>query len=123
VTCQVDPMARFIKPYGNDIATFFEGFGSADSNYWGVGAHQLMASILVDPSAFIRGFEGNPGLNGLLTTMFNYGIFKKLGGTQGFRAISPPGGIGNTTLGLGDEGPVQFGANHPYPHVTADCVK
>ncbi|MHB8695662.1 MAG: MlaD family protein [Solirubrobacteraceae bacterium] len=123
LTCQVNPMARFIKPYGLDMATFFEGFGSADSNYWAVGSHQLMASVLVDPSAFIRGFEGNQGLNGLLTTLFNYGIFKKAGGTQGFRAISPAGGIGNPTVGLGNEGPIQFGATHPYPHVTADCVK
>jgi hypothetical protein len=116
-------MARFLVPYGQDIATFFEGFGSADANYQQNGSHQLMASILVDPSALVRGVETQPALNNALTTLFNFGIFKKAGGTQGFHAIVPPGHIGDPTVGAGAEGPIQFGATHTYPHVTADCAK
>jgi hypothetical protein len=28
----------------------------------------------------------------------------------------------DTTDGLGDHGPIQWGAQHPFPHVTADCT-
>jgi phospholipid/cholesterol/gamma-HCH transport system substrate-binding protein len=124
IDCQLDPIARFLAPYGGDIAAFFQSFGGADDMYQTNGAHQLIASLLVDPSSFFRGVETQPNVNSLLTTLFNYGIFQKAGGTEGFHGLVPPGDIASLTYGgaNNDNGPIQWGAGHPYPHVTQDCA-
>jgi len=125
ISCQLDPIARFIKPYGPDISQFFQSFGATTTAYETNGAHELIASLLVDPSSFIRGVEGQPNVNKLLAPLLDFGIFKLAGGTSGFHAISPPGKVGSYIAGdgAGDGGPLQFGANHKYPHVTQDCSK
>jgi phospholipid/cholesterol/gamma-HCH transport system substrate-binding protein len=123
ITCQVDPMARFIAPYGRDIMEFFQSFGAATGVYETNAAHQLIASLLVDPASFFRGVQTQPNVNNLLTTLLNFGVFQKAGGTGGFHAIVPPGHIADASIGANASGPIQFGATHQYPHVTADCVK
>jgi ABC-type transporter Mla subunit MlaD len=121
--CQVDPMARFIVPYGHDIIELFQSFGGATDVYEQNGIHQLIASLDVDPGTFIRGLQSQPNINNLMTTLLNFGFFRLAGAKTGFHALTPPGHIGDPSIGTGDTGPVQWGANHTYPHVTADCSK
>ena len=120
-TCQVDPMARFLQPYGPDIASFFQHFGSVDETYG--AAHELLATVQVDPSALIRGVESQPGVGQVLQTLLNFGIFQAAGSRTGYHALPGPGQMHNTTLGVGDHGPIEWGAMHPFPHVTADCTQ
>jgi phospholipid/cholesterol/gamma-HCH transport system substrate-binding protein len=121
--CQVDPMARFIAPYGQDIASFFESFGGATDVYEQNGIHQLIASLDVDPTEFLRGLQTTPQLDNLLVPLFNFGLFRRAGGVSGFHALTRPGHIGDPTFGVGDQGPTQFGRHSTYPHVVADCTK
>lgn len=119
--CQLDPMLRYIAPYGPDISAFFENFGGVVDAY-GNGAHQMLGSLVVDPSEVFRGIESQP-VSSALTTLLNSGILSRAGAHTGYHFMLPPGQIHNTTLGVGDHGPVQWGATHVYPHVTADCSK
>jgi hypothetical protein len=116
-------MARFIRPYGADIASFFENFGAAVTTYETNSAHQLIASLGVDPTNLFRGVTSQPQVSNLLSTLFNFGIFSKAGGTSGYHGLTPPGHINDINYGQGTYGPAQWGATHTYPHVTADCSK
>jgi hypothetical protein len=122
LTCQVNPVIRFIKPYGPGFAAFFENFGATTDSYAAAGGHELLTSALVDPTALFRGIE-SPPVSSALTTLFNFGIFKDAGGTIGFHALTPPGHRQDTTIGAGDHGANDWGRTHQYPHVTADCAK
>jgi phospholipid/cholesterol/gamma-HCH transport system substrate-binding protein len=123
LTCQVDPMARFIQPYGNDIASFFENYGAAVEPYETNAAHELLGSLTVDPTNLFRGLTAQPNVTKLLTTLFDFGVFAKTGGSFGYRALLPPGHIGDLAYGKGVYGPAGWGAAHTYPHVTQDCAK
>lgn len=121
LTCQVDPMLRYLAPYGRDMGAFFENFGAADSPY--SPNHELLTSALVDPTHFFRGLETQP-VSAALTTLINLGIFKKFANSKlGYDPAPGPGGMGRTDVGVGDAGPVEFGLTHKFPHVTADCTK
>lgn len=118
--CQLNPMIRFIDPYSEDIAAFFEDFGAVMNSYGGPAAgHELLASLDVDPSNFVRGVYNQP-TSVALTSLYNFGVFHA-GTSLGFHSLVPPGHISDPTIGVGDNGPVQWGATHKYPHVTADC--
>jgi phospholipid/cholesterol/gamma-HCH transport system substrate-binding protein len=122
VTCQLNPFLRFIAPYGPDLAQFFENFGANMDTYF-TGAHhshEIYLTAMVDPTHFIRGIAPQPVSNAL-QTLFNAGIFAKLGSGLGYDPAHGPGGLNDKTTGLGDYGPVDFGANHTYPHVVQDC--
>lgn len=121
VTCQLNPMLRFLAPYGPDIANFFEEFGSGAVPY-GQNSHELMLSALVDPTHFVRGVESQP-VSSALSTLFNFGIFRKLGGVSGYDPLPGPGQDNNTTIGAGADGTFDYGRTHKYPHVTADCSR
>lgn len=120
VTCQLDPMLRYIAPYGPDLAALFEDFGAATDAY--AAAHQLLVPAMVDPSHFIRGVDSQ-GVSTALDTLFNFGIFRKAGAQNGFDPAEGPGGIFNRTKGLGNAGAADFGTNYKYPHVTQDCSR
>jgi phospholipid/cholesterol/gamma-HCH transport system substrate-binding protein len=121
LTCQVDPITRYIAPYGPDIAAFFEDFGAATDSY--DSNHELLTSALVDPTHLVRGIYGNASQDQALNELINVGIFKNLAGAQtGFDANPGPGHAGRHDLDVGDAGPIQFGAHNVYPHVTADCA-
>jgi phospholipid/cholesterol/gamma-HCH transport system substrate-binding protein len=120
--CQANPVIRFLSPYGKDLGAFFGNFGAAMDPYGAAGGHQMLTSAVVDPTAIVRGVETQPVSNAL-TTLFNFGLFKAVGGTIGYHALPPPGHRADTSIGAGDHGPIQYGATHPYPHVTADCSK
>lgn len=124
VTCQLNPLLRYIAPYGPDIAQFFENF-SADVDTYFTGthhSHEILLSAMVDPTHFIRGVAPQP-INSAMQTLLNVGIFGKLGSGVGYDPDKGPGGLNNKTKGLGDFTPAQFGAENPYPHVTQDCSK
>jgi phospholipid/cholesterol/gamma-HCH transport system substrate-binding protein len=121
--CQVDPMVRYINPYAGDVAAFFADFGATSDSY-NNNNHEFLASIGVDPNAFLRGVPVSsltgaiaPALDDILNT----GAFGKLGPDIGFDPAPPPGGDHDTTEGENDTGATEFGAAHKYPHVTADC--
>jgi phospholipid/cholesterol/gamma-HCH transport system substrate-binding protein len=126
LTCQLNPVARYISPFGKDLASFFENFGAADGAY--DYNHQLFANLLVDPTHFFRGVNGAQG-GAALTELINVGIFKKLAGSKfGYNPNDTPGGIGRQDVNVGFDGPalVPANANNPpsntFPHVTADCA-
>jgi hypothetical protein len=83
----------------------------------------LLAQISIDPSGFLRGVETAPGIGTALQTLLNFGIFKLAGARTGYSALPGPGHMHDTTTGLGDHGPIQFGATHKFPHVTAECSR
>jgi hypothetical protein len=114
-------MLRFLQPYGPDLAAFAENFGGVVNAYG--DAHMLLAQVSIDPSGFIRGVETAPGISQALQTLLNFGIFKLAGAKTGFHALPGPGHMADTTSGLGDHGPIEWGATHKFPHVTADCSK
>jgi phospholipid/cholesterol/gamma-HCH transport system substrate-binding protein len=124
LTCQADPMIRFIKPYGPDISAFLEDFGAADSFYYSVtGGHALPAIAHVDPKALFRGVTSQ-STDSSLQELLNLGIFQTTGAQPTYyHALRPPGQRNSLTYGAGDYKPAQFGASHPYPHVTEDCSK
>jgi phospholipid/cholesterol/gamma-HCH transport system substrate-binding protein len=120
--CQANPMIRFLSPYGSDIAAFFENFGAATDAYGAAAGHQMLTVATVDPTAIFRGLYSQP-VNSALSTLFNFGIFHKLGGSIfGYRPLNPPGQRNDTTTGLGVRSVFQYGQQHPFPHVTADCT-
>lgn len=124
LTCQLNPMIRFLKPYGPDISAFLQDFGAADNFYSSsAGGHELPGVLQVDPNKIIRGVTDQSTDNGL-TQLLNLGIFSltKDPGTQ-YHELRPPGQRNNTSFGAGDHTPAQFGATHPYTHVTADCSR
>jgi hypothetical protein len=121
IMCQLNPMLRFLKPYGPDISAFLENFGGLVNAYG--NAHTLVAQATVDPSALVRGVETQPGIGPALSTLLNFGIFKLAGANTGYSALPGPGHMYDTTSGLGGHGPIDWGATHPFPHVTADCSK
>jgi hypothetical protein len=112
-------MLRFLQPYGPDIAAFAEHFGAVVNGYG--DAHMLVAQADIDPSALIRGVETQPPIGTALETLLNFGIFKLAGAKTGYHALPGPGQMHNTTDGLGDHGPVDYGLTHKFPHVTPDC--
>jgi phospholipid/cholesterol/gamma-HCH transport system substrate-binding protein len=120
-SCQLNPMLRFIKPYGPDISEFFQHFGAVVSAYG--DAHMLTAVADINPSALVRGVETQPPIGTALQTLLNAGLFHLLGARTGFHALPGPGLMHDTTDGLGDAGPIQWGSNHKFPHVTADCAR
>jgi phospholipid/cholesterol/gamma-HCH transport system substrate-binding protein len=121
VTCQLNPMVRFIKPYGPDLSMFFEHFGAVVSSYG--HAHMLIAQANIDPAGLIRGVETQPPLGSAAETLLNFGVFKLAGARTGYHALPGPGHMYDTTSGAGDHGPIPWGATHKFPHVTADCAK
>jgi phospholipid/cholesterol/gamma-HCH transport system substrate-binding protein len=120
-TCQLNPMLRYISPYGRDVASFFQQW-EAMFDMYDVNGHMLFASVHAAPTDSARGVEGQ-SLVGVTQTLLNAGIFAPLAPGYGFRPYLPPGQIDNPTIGLGDSTPAQWGATHTYPHVTADCSK
>jgi phospholipid/cholesterol/gamma-HCH transport system substrate-binding protein len=119
--CQLNPMIRYIQPYGADIAAYFENDGAASAPY-AMASHQLLGAALVNPTQFIEGVESQPA-NQALNTLLNAGVFTKAGATLGYDPAPGPGQVGNKTKGLGDYNPGAFGAQYRYPHVTADCSR
>lgn len=117
--CQLDPMIRYIKPYGPDISAVFSDFGAAADPY-ASKSHQLLLTAMVNPNQVFDGIQ-TQGLTSALNTLLNAGIFSKAGGVSGYDPATPPGQIDQTVLGRGVTGPAQFGLTHKYPHVTADC--
>jgi phospholipid/cholesterol/gamma-HCH transport system substrate-binding protein len=121
IMCQLNPMLRFLKPYGPDLSAFLENFGGLVNAYG--NAHMLVAQANIDPSALVRGVQTQPGIGPALTTLLNFGVFKLAGAGTGYSALPGPGHMYDTTSGLGGHGPIDWGANHPFQHVTADCKK
>jgi phospholipid/cholesterol/gamma-HCH transport system substrate-binding protein len=120
LTCQLDPMLSYISPYGRDLGAFFENFGGADSPY--DHNHQLLASILVNPTEEYRGIENQPESKAL-QTLFNLGIFSPTNSAgNGYDPLPLPGGMDGHVRGLGNEGPADFGATHKYPQIKQACV-
>jgi phospholipid/cholesterol/gamma-HCH transport system substrate-binding protein len=122
VTCQLDPMVRYLEPYGPDASAFFESFGGATDAY-GLDSHQLLLVANVNPDEFIRGLQGPSGVAGL-QTLINVGIFQKLGAGTGYDPDPAPNSINHEApQGLGISGASQWAAAHPnsFPHVTQDC--
>ena len=124
LTCQADPMLRFLSPYGQDIVAFLQDFGAADSFYSSsAGGHELPGVLHVDPKALVRGVFGQPA-NSAITSLVNFGVLRLTGAQPTYyHALRPPGQRNNTSFGAGNFTPAQFGASHPYPHVTADCTR
>ena len=125
LTCQADPMIRYIAPYGRDLAAFFEDFGAADDPY--DYNHQILVNALVDPTHFFRGVDGVKG-GAALQSLINVGIFKNILGSQlGYNPNEGPGGIGRHDVNQGLSGPTDIAAHassppsNTFPHVTADC--
>ncbi|MHB8694477.1 MAG: MlaD family protein [Solirubrobacteraceae bacterium] len=119
--CQVNPMVRFIQPYGPDIAAYFENDG-ATSNPYGLGSHDLLATAMLNPDQFVQGIQSQP-VSQAVDTLLNAGIFTRAGATLGYDPAPGPGQVGNKTKGLGVSDPAGFGKLYSYPHVTADCTK
>ena len=132
LTCQIDPMIRFLKPYGtpqngnpsDDISAFMQDFGAADSFYYSVtSGHELPAIAHIDPSGLFRGVA-SPAADTAMQELLNLGVFQTTGAQPTYyHSLRPPGQRNSTTYGAGDYTPAQFGATHQYPHVTADCSK
>lgn len=123
--CQVNPMLRFLAPYGNDIATFFQNFGAATDGYMEGPhhSHGLLTSALVDPPHFYRGVNSRP-LDDALTVLFNSGLMRPVDQKKfGYHALVPHGHIGDPNIGTGMRGPIEWGAQNKFPHVVADCEK
>jgi phospholipid/cholesterol/gamma-HCH transport system substrate-binding protein len=117
--CQLDPMVRYIEPYGQDLAAYFEDDG-ATSDPYGLVSHDLLATVLVNPDQLVQGVQSSQ-VSQAIDTLLNAGIFTKAGATLGYDPAPGPGQIGNKTKGLGVYDPAGFGAKYSYPHVTADC--
>jgi phospholipid/cholesterol/gamma-HCH transport system substrate-binding protein len=120
LTCQLDPMLAFAKPYGPVISAFAEDWGGGLDAY-GTGAHQMLASMSVDPSDLIKGVLAQPNA-AVLSTLLNFGLFSKTGAGDGYHALPIPfSAANNDTAGTGLFTTRQWGADHPYPHITARC--
>jgi phospholipid/cholesterol/gamma-HCH transport system substrate-binding protein len=121
-TCQLDPMLRYIAPYGRDIASALADFGGFASPYATTG-HSLLVDPYVNPTTFLRGGVVDPAVNTALQALLNFGAFSKLGPNTGYDAMPGPGGINNGVIGRGATGPASFGKLYKFPHVTPDCAK
>ena len=124
LTCQVNPMIRFLAPYASDISAFVEDFGAADNFYDSkAGGHELPGVLQVDPNKLFRGVTSQT-TDSALSQLLNLGVFSVSGAQPTYyHSLRPPGQRNSLTYGAGDHTPAQFGATHPYPHVTEDCVR
>jgi ABC-type transporter Mla subunit MlaD len=123
--CQANPMARFLEPYDRDLAAFFSNFGATTDAYLPGSrrGHMLFTSAHIDPPHLFRGVTaGAP--DQALTALYNFGIFSPVADAGfGYHALPGPGKIGDPELGKGMAGPIDWGKEHEYPHVVADCKK
>lgn len=121
LTCQVNPMLRYIEPYAKDLGAFFEDFGAA-VNWYDTAGHQLMVSLEAPPNGLLRGVANQPASDAV-QTLLNFGVLNRTGTENGYDARPLPGQMGDTVRGRGLTGPAQFGARFTYPRVTADCAR
>jgi phospholipid/cholesterol/gamma-HCH transport system substrate-binding protein len=122
VTCQADPVAAYLKPYGPDISAFFENFGAATDAY-GLDSHQLLLVPYVNPDEFVRGTQSQES-GAALQTLINVGLFQKTGTGTGYDPDPAPNTINHEApQGYGLFGSSEWAAAHPnsYTHVTQDC--
>jgi phospholipid/cholesterol/gamma-HCH transport system substrate-binding protein len=120
-TCQLDPMIRYISPYGPDLGAYFDDWGGATDAY-SQKSHEVLTSLEVDPAALVRGVSSEPS-SAALTTLLDLGVFSKAGAVNGFDPARPPGGMEDVTDGRGEYTPAEYGATHKYTRVTEDCSK
>lgn len=119
--CQIEPIARYIQPYGPDFSAFFQNFGGALDTY-GQSSHILIANPVVDPTHLFRGIDSAP-VSSALNTLITTGIFGKVGADTGFNPQPGPGHMNQHTNGIGITGATAWAAAHPgdYPIVSQDC--
>jgi hypothetical protein len=120
LTCQLNPMLRFLAPYDKDIGAFFDNWTAVMDPY--LYFHEMYGSIHVNAANEFRGVQ-SPPVTTALQTLINSGVFGKASTGDGFDPLRPPGGIDRHDIGVGLSTPAQFGATHKYPHVTADCSR
>lgn len=115
--CQLNPVLKYVAPYGKDLAAFFENFGSASNPYSGT-YHITRALANISPAdapGLITDSEAQ-----LVQDLFNAGFKNTL--VNGYDPIPPAGGMNQTTIGRGAYGPVPAGKTIKYPRVEAgDC--
>ena len=114
ILCQVNPIAKYLRPYAEDVATFLNNLGSV-TNYYDATGHAARLYITVGPKdAAIATPENAKILNALLATGAAGGE-----GTMGYNPYPAPGHIGDLKTGLGVTGPADD--KTPYERVQAEC--
>jgi phospholipid/cholesterol/gamma-HCH transport system substrate-binding protein len=113
--CQLNPMVRYLAPYGRELAAVIQGLGSA-VNAYDANGHLARLYIGVGDASVI-GLQ-SPQVAHALNQLTNVGILQKIR-LLGYNPYPAPGNANDLTVGRGASGPLD--AENHYTRVEADC--
>jgi len=113
--CQFNPMARYIAPYGKELAAVIQGLGSAVNAY---DANGHLARLYIGfGDASVMGSQ-SPEVARAITQLTNVGILHEVR-LLGYNPYPEPGRANDLQVGRGASGP--YDAENRFTRVQADC--
>ncbi|WP_354700224.1 hypothetical protein DSM112329_00489 [Paraconexibacter sp. AEG42_29] len=113
--CQLNPMVRYLAPYGKEFAAVIQGLGSAVNAY---DANGHLARLYIGfGDASVIGLQ-SPQVAHALNQLFSVGILQKVR-LLGYNPYPAPGNANDLTVGRKSSGPAD--AENRYTRVEADC--
>jgi phospholipid/cholesterol/gamma-HCH transport system substrate-binding protein len=113
--CQVNPLVRYVSPYGSELASMITGLGSA-VNAYDANGHIARLYIGIGPNSLL-GVQ-SPSVAKAESTLLSSGLLSQLH-LLGYNPYPAPGHASDTTVGAHSIGPQ--GAATKYPRIQADC--
>ncbi|WP_354699670.1 hypothetical protein DSM112329_05391 [Paraconexibacter sp. AEG42_29] len=112
--CELNPMAKFLSPYANDVSAMVANM-SSPTNYYDATGHAARFYALVGQNSFTAIPDAG---RELLNQLQDIGIVNKLT-ARGYQPYPKPGDGGVPSGGEGDSGPMD--SELPYTRVEAEC--
>lgn len=113
--CQLNPLARYVAPYGKELSAVIQGLGSAVNAY---DANGHLARLYIGAGdASLMGVQ-SPQVAHAINQLTNVGILHKVR-LLGYNPYPAPGHANDTGVGRGSAGP--FDAENHYTRVQAAC--
>jgi phospholipid/cholesterol/gamma-HCH transport system substrate-binding protein len=113
--CQLNPLARYVAPYGKELSAVIQGLGSAVNTY---DANGHLARLYIGVGdASVMGLQ-SPEVAHAINQLTNVGILHKVR-LLGYNPYPAPAQANDTDVGRNSAGP--FDAENRYPRVQADC--
>jgi phospholipid/cholesterol/gamma-HCH transport system substrate-binding protein len=113
--CQLNPMVRYVAPYGKELAAMIQGLGSAVNAY---DANGHLARLYIGfGDASVIGLQ-SPQVAHTLNQFANVGILRPIR-LLGYNPYPAPGNANDLTVGHGSSGPAD--AENHYTRIKADC--
>lgn len=114
VLCQLNPMAKYLRPYAGDVSAMLANM-SSPTNYYDATGHAARFYALVGQNSFTAIPDAG---RELLNKLQDIGVVNKLT-ARGYNPYPAAGDGGVPSGGEGASGPMD--STLAYPHVEAEC--